>query len=61
MENYIDDNEAYYRLKEMSKCKDCGCAAHCGHSCMTDDCDCFECGCPMCKEQESIQIGPTNV
>lgn len=50
MENFIDDNEAYQRLKPRCTC---GCTAHCGHSCMTDDCDCFECQCFGCKEIES--------
>jgi hypothetical protein len=49
MENIIDDNDAYFRLKP--KCL-CGCTAHCSHSCMTDDCDCTECECPSCKETE---------
>jgi hypothetical protein len=48
MENFVDDNDAYFRLK--AKCP-CGCYAHCGHSCMTDDCDCFECGCPTCTDR----------
>ena len=48
--NFIDNNETYFRL--LSKCR-CGCTKHCGHSCMTDDCDCFECTCPNCKEQET--------
>jgi hypothetical protein len=48
MENFVDDNEAYFRLKP--KCP-CGCYAHCGHSCMTDDCDCTECGCPTCTDR----------
>lgn len=52
MENFVDDNEAYQRLKP--KCP-CDCYAHCGHSCMTDDCDCFECGCPSC--QDKLMIG----
>jgi len=50
MENFIDDNTAYQRLKTSCKC---GCSAHCGHSCMTDDCDCFECDCFGCKEIDS--------
>ena len=58
MENFIDDNEAYQRL--LPKCS-CSCTAHCGNSCMTDDCDCFECACPQCKEQELIQIGPKDI
>ena len=28
----------------------CGCGKHCGHSCMTDDCDCNECRCPECMK-----------
>lgn len=48
MENYIDDYEAYMRLK--SSCP-CGCGSHCGHSCMTDDCDCTECGCVKCQDE----------
>lgn len=55
MENFVDDNEAYFRLKP--KCS-CGCYAHCSHSCMTDDCDCTECGCPSCaRTEERIEIG----
>jgi hypothetical protein len=53
MENYIDDPEAYQRLKTLCRC---GCYAHCGHSCMTDDCDCNECACPVCREQYPLDI-----
>ena len=49
MENFIDDNMAYARLKPACIC---GCVKHCGLSCMTDDCDCFECACPMCREPQ---------
>lgn len=52
MENFVDDNDAYFRLKP--KCP-CGCYAHCNHSCMTDDCECTECGCPTCTDR--IYIG----
>ena len=47
MENFIDDNVAYARLKPACGC---GCTKHCGLSCMTDGCDCFECTCTMCRE-----------
>ena len=47
MENFIDDNETYQRLKPSCQC---GCFKHCGLSCMTDGCDCFECRCAMCRE-----------
>jgi hypothetical protein len=46
MENFIDDNEAYHRLRPHCRC---GCVAHCGLSCMTDGCDCFECACAQCQ------------
>jgi len=49
MENFIDDIEVYQRLKPRCRC---GCTAHCGYSCWTDDCDCFECACPQCQNQE---------
>jgi hypothetical protein len=49
MENFVDDNEAYFRLKP--KC-DCGDVAHCGHSCIEEDCDCTECRCPSCLAQQ---------
>ncbi len=48
MENYIDDNEAYQRLKP--KCK-CWHPKHCGHSCMESGCDCTECACPICESE----------
>lgn len=55
MENFIDDNEAYFKLK--AKCR-CDCTQHCGHSCMTDDCDCTECSCPNCAQTEDrVEIG----
>lgn len=52
MENYIDDNEAYQRLKPKCSCR---CYAHCGYSCMTDDCDCTECKCSQCIDKEIIK------
>jgi len=48
MDNFIDDNDVYYRLKAAAKCS-CGCTKHCGFSCMTDGCDCYECQCINCK------------
>jgi len=42
------DDTTYQRLK--SNCG-CGCYAHCGHSCLTDDCDCNECRCPECRSK----------
>ena len=27
----------------------CGCASHCGISCMEEGCDCTECECSNCK------------
>jgi len=51
MENFIDDNAAYRRCKLTCTC---GCAKHCGLSCMTDGCDCFECACAMCKDPVSV-------
>lgn len=52
MENIIDDNDAYFRLRSMQKCS-CVCTKHCGFSCMTDGCDCFECECVACKKTEN--------
>lgn len=51
MENIIDDNDAYFRLRSIVKCN-CGCTKHCGLSCMTDGCDCYECECVTCKKTE---------
>jgi hypothetical protein len=32
---------------DKTKCQDCGCTAHCGHSCL--ECDtCTECSCKDC-------------
>jgi len=58
MENFIDDNTAYMRLRPPCTCR---CFAHCGISCMTDDCDCTECQCDSCKEKDLvfIQVGIT--
>ena len=46
MEPVFDDNTAYVKPNKCS----CGCYRHCGHSCLTDDCDCTECNCPKCKD-----------
>jgi hypothetical protein len=51
MDNIIDDNDAYYRLKSAIKCT-CSCTKHCGFSCMTDGCDCYECQCVTCNKTE---------
>lgn len=55
MENYIDDYDAYLRLK--GECQFCHHLAHCGHSCLDETCDhCTECGCITCKtEAESLK------
>lgn len=49
MEQYMDDYHSYKRYT-ASHCK-CSCYAHCGHSCMTDDCDCNECLCLECEDR----------
>lgn len=49
MESYMDDYETYKRYRQNCKC---GCFKHCGFSCQTDDCDCFECNCPECLEEQ---------
>jgi hypothetical protein len=49
MEQYMDDYNSYKRYTNAKKCK-CGCHAHCGHSCMTDDCDCTDCECESCLD-----------
>jgi len=41
------------------KCK-CACEQHCGHSCLTEDCDCTECNCKQCQDKDknkNIQKG----
>ncbi len=48
MKPVFDDNTSYIK---PSLCN-CGCYKHCGHSCLTDDCDCNECQCPECKDNE---------
>ena len=48
MELVFDDNTAYIKPNKCS----CGCHRHCGHSCLTDDCDCNECLCPNCKDNQ---------
>jgi hypothetical protein len=54
MENYIDDYEAYLRLKDMCSCYH---TKHCGNSCTEEDCDCTECRCSSCVQEEKIEIG----
>jgi hypothetical protein len=48
MENFIDGNEVYQRLKPQCKCWH---PQHCGHSCIESDCDCNECQCPDCLSE----------
>jgi hypothetical protein len=48
MSNILKDIEEYMRLKPGCLC---GCGTHCGHSCLTDDCDCNECLCYDCKKE----------
>ena len=43
-----EDNSSYKPYKNLG-CT-CRCGKHCGHSCMTDDCDCVECQCFDCRE-----------
>lgn len=48
MENIQEGIELYKRLK--TNCS-CGCASHCGHSCL--ECDsCTECDCPECRAEQ---------
>jgi hypothetical protein len=49
MENFIDDYEAYIRLRPPCSC---GCLSHCGHSCSSEYCDCTECSCKLCIEKD---------
>lgn len=46
---YMDDFNAYKRFKIQPLCR-CGCDAHCGNSCMTDDCECTDCECSKCSQ-----------
>lgn len=56
MENIIDDNDAYFRLK--GECEYCKHPAHCGHSCLDETCDhCTECGCLNCKLEAEKNLG----
>ena len=56
MENIIDDNELYYRLK--GNCEYCHHPAHCYHSCLDEACDnCTECGCATCKAETEKNLG----
>ena len=45
----MDYREYNYRDVKRTGCS-CGCGKHCGHRCMTDDCDCNECDCPDCMK-----------
>lgn len=56
MENTIDDNDYYFKLK--GSCQYCGHAAHCGHSCVDDSCyHCSECACLQCKQETESNLG----
>ncbi len=37
-------------------CKYCKHPAHCGHSCMDEECDCNECNCKDCDEIQ-VELG----
>lgn len=52
MQPVFEDNTSYIKPNKCS----CGCYRHCGHSCLTDDCDCNECNCANCKDNEMDQI-----
>jgi hypothetical protein len=45
MENFIDGDDTYKRLKLECQCWH---TQHCGHSCTDSECDCNECVCPAC-------------
>lgn len=47
MWHIFEDKTAYVK---QSNCN-CGCHRHCGHSCLTDDCDCNECRCSQCLDK----------
>lgn len=50
-----DENQGSYKPYSNLGCT-CSCGKHCGHSCMTDGCDCTECNCFDCQEQ-NIKLG----
>lgn len=60
MINYIDDNEAYFRLAR--RCQNCGHAHHCGYPCHEDGggCDCEICMCEECQAPNQ-RIGATDI
>ena len=47
----LNENQNSYKPYKNLGCT-CGCGKHCGHSCMTDDCDCTECNCYDCRQKE---------
>ena len=51
MEETFTDNTSYIKMK----CT-CGCPAHCGNSCMEEDCDCTECNCKTCQLQFNFDV-----
>lgn len=58
MENFIDDNLAYARLKPPCEC---GCLAHCGFKCVSENCGCEQCRCVACLSQIMTKIGATDI
>lgn len=55
MSNITDDNDYYFRLK--GNCT-CGHLAHCGHSCVDEECDdCTECRCYSCQQEAEKSLG----
>lgn len=39
-------------VEEITICRGCYHPAHCGHSCVDEDCDyCSECWCEKCREK----------
>jgi len=56
MNNIVDDNDLYFRLK--GNCEYCHHLAHCHHSCLDEACDhCTECGCLTCKLETEKNLG----
>ena len=46
--SYMDDFGNYKKYTFRAFCG-CGCEKHCGHSCLSEDCDCTECDCRSCS------------
>jgi hypothetical protein len=59
MENERMTEQFLHERYIQYKCK-CACEQHCGHSCLTEDCDCTECNCKKCEDKDknkNIQKG----